>query len=316
MSFSAAPEPSASAEAVADAGVGVDVSIVIPAYNEARRLPATLAGWRDFLGAKPYRWEILVVDDGSADATSEVAAAAGARVIRLNPNQGKGGAVRAGVLAANGRYIAYADADMNVAPSHLQEALRRLEPTNRAPAHPQKPLQRLEPADTQADSSVSNLQHGSHWLEACDVAGESSESHRQKARRRLEDGSPADLVAGQRDLAQYATAEGPLRLLAGGLVQATRRLVVMSAIRDTQCGFKVFRRDLSRAIFTRTRVRSFAFDIEVLFLARKFGARIVELPVSTTYRADSTFSVRRHLPQFLKDIVWIRVNDLLGRYAD
>ncbi len=230
------------------------VSIVIPAYNEARRLPATLAGWRDFLNAQAFAWEILVVDDGSADATSNVAAAAGARVIRLNPNEGKGGAVRAGVLAASGEFIAFADADMNVAPAHLREALGR-----------------------------------------------------------LEDGR-ADLVAGRRDLAEYAMAEGPIRLLAGGLVQATRRVVVMSAIRDTQCGFKVFRRELGRAIFTRTRVRSFAFDIEVLFLARKLGARIVELPVSTTYHAESSFSVRRHLPLFLQDIVQIRLNDLRGRY--
>jgi glycosyltransferase involved in cell wall biosynthesis len=232
------------------------VSIVIPAYNEARRLAATLAGWREFLGAQAYAWEILVVDDGSTDATAAVAEASGARVIRLQPNEGKGGAVRTGVLAAEGQFIAYADADMNVAPAHLQEA-----------------------------------------------------------RRRLEVGGGADLVAGRRELAQYAAAEGPIRLLAGGLVQLTRRVVVMSAIRDTQCGFKVFRRELGRAIFARARVRSFAFDIEVLFLARKLGARIVEMPVSTTYRAESTFSVRKHLPLFLKDIVQIRLNDLLGRYS-
>src|SRR5258708_6674815 len=103
------------------------ISIVIPAYNEARRLPATLAGWRNFLNAQAYGWEILVVDDGSTDATSEIAARAGAGVIRLEPNLGKGGAVRAGVLAASGECIAYADADMNVAPAHLQEALRWLD---------------------------------------------------------------------------------------------------------------------------------------------------------------------------------------------
>jgi dolichyl-phosphate beta-glucosyltransferase len=241
---------------VASAGARAEVSIVIPAYNEARRLPATLAGWRDFLGTQPYRWELVVVDDGSTDATAAVAEAAGAGVLRLDPNEGKGGAVRAGVLAAAGNVIAYADADMNVAPAHLQDALR--------------------------------------WLEA----------------------GGADLVAGRRELSEYAAAEGPIRLLAGGLVQTTRRLVVMSAIRDTQCGFKVFRRDLGRAIFSRTRVRSFAFDIEVLFLARKLGARIVEMPVRTTYRAESTFSVRKHLPLFLKDIFQIRLNDQAGRYHE
>jgi len=255
MSSSVAPEPFAAADTATVLDAAAHVSIVIPAYNEARRLPATLAGWRDFLSAQPYGWEILVVDDGSADLTAAVAQAGGARVICLSPNQGKGGAVRAGVLAACGSFVAYADADMNVAPAHLVEALRLL-----------------------ADG--------------------------------------ADLVAGRRDLSEYAAAEGPLRLLAGALVQATRRVVVMSAIRDTQCGFKVFGRELGRAIFERTRVRSFAFDIEVLFLARKLGARIVELPVSTTYRAESTFSVRKHLPRFLKDIVQIRLNELRGVYGD
>ncbi|MCA1646453.1 MAG: glycosyltransferase [Chloroflexi bacterium] len=229
------------------------VSIVIPAYNEARRLPATLAGWRDFLGGQLYQWEILVVDDGSTDTTAALAEAAGARVLRRAPNQGKGGAVRAGVLAALGEVIAYADADMNVAPFHL-------------------------------DGALHSLAEG------------------------------AGLVTGRRELSEYAGAEGPIRLLAGGLVQITRRLVVMAEIRDTQCGFKVFRRALGHAIFARARVRSFAFDIEVLFLARKLGARIVEMPVSTTYRAESTFSVRRHLPLFLKDIFQIRWNDLAGRY--
>ena len=137
-------------------------------------------------------------------------------------------------------------------------------------------------------------------------------SHLTAALEYLESG--ADLVIGRRHLAEYAAAEGPWRLVAGGLVQVTRRALVLRGIQDTQCGFKVFRRDLARAVFTRTRLHSFAFDIEVLFLARKLGARIVELPVSTTFRAESTFNVRRHLPRFLRDIVQIRLNDLAGRY--
>ena len=71
-------------------------------------------------------------------------------------------------------------------------------------------------------------------------------------------------------------------------MQLTRRVLVMSAIRDTQCGFKVFRDALARDVFSQTRISSFAFDIEVLFVARKLGARIVEMPVRTTYRDEST----------------------------
>jgi dolichyl-phosphate beta-glucosyltransferase len=229
------------------------VSIVIPAYNEERRLPSTLQAWRVFFAEQPYDAEMIVVDDGSRDSTSMVARDAGATVETLNPNQGKGGAVRTGVLAANGTFIGYADADLNIDPSHLTTALRHLD-------------------------------------------------------------QGADVVVGMRSLAEYGTAEGPVRILAGGLVQVTRRVLVLPTVRDTQCGFKIFRRDLARSIFGMTRVRSFAFDIEVLFLARKFGARIVEMPVSTTFRGESTFNVRKHLPVFLHDIVKIRLDDLAGRY--
>lgn len=233
----------------------MQVSVVIPAYNEARRLPATLAAWREFLSSQPLAWELVVVDDGSSDGTASVAAGRDTRVIRLRPNRGKGGAVKAGALAAAGDYVAYVDADLNIAPPHLLSALDQ-------------------------------LQRG------------------------------ADLVAGRRDLAEYAAAEGPVRLMAGGLVQLTRRALVLRDIQDTQCGFKVFRRPLAQAVFARTRVMSFAFDIEVLFLARRLGARIVELPVSTTYRGESTFNVRKHLPALLADIVRIRLNAWRGKYDD
>src|SRR5581483_9668251 len=88
----------------------VKVSIVIPAYNEARRLPATLTAWRAFLDAQPFESELIVVDDGSRDGTSEAAQRGGAtRVLRLQPNRGKGGAVKAGMLAATGEAVAYVD---------------------------------------------------------------------------------------------------------------------------------------------------------------------------------------------------------------
>ena len=89
---------------------------------------------------------------------------------------------------------------------------------------------------------------------------------------------------------------------------------MLPTIRDTQCGFKFFRRELARAIFARTRIRSFAFDIEVLFLARKLGAHIVEMNVQTQYREGSTFDPARHLGPFLADIARVRLNDLGGRY--
>lgn len=93
------------------------VSVVVPAYNEARRLPETLAKVQEYLRAQPYPYEILVVDDGSSDGTADVAERVAAsdlqmRVIR-NPHHGKGVTVRAGMLAGRGRYILYTDADLS-----------------------------------------------------------------------------------------------------------------------------------------------------------------------------------------------------------
>ena len=81
----------------------MDVSVVIPAYNEARRLPVTLAGWHLYLSSQPFSSEVIVVDDGSRDATSEVATEAGARVLALRPNRGKGGAVKSRRTRRDGR---------------------------------------------------------------------------------------------------------------------------------------------------------------------------------------------------------------------
>ena len=91
------------------------LSVVIPAYNEALRLPSTLSRVRQHLAAQKGEHEILVVDDGSTDATAEVARAAGGavRVLRHQPNRGKGYAARRGMLAATGDRRLMTDADLS-----------------------------------------------------------------------------------------------------------------------------------------------------------------------------------------------------------
>ena len=243
---------------------GVWVTVVIPAYEEAARLPLTLGGWVTFFARQPYAAEVLVVDDGSKDDTTAVVQAFAARhqgppairSLTLIRNQGKGGAVKAGVLAAAGANVFYADADLNIAPEHIVPAL------------------------------------------ACLAGG-------------------YDVVAGQRRLRTYAATERSLRrVLGGGLVQATRRLFVLPVVRDTQCGFKGFSAQAARAIFERTRIRSFAFDVEVLYLAWRLGMRIRELPVDVVFRSGGTFDVSRHLRPFLGDIVAVRRHALAGDYGD
>lgn len=90
------------------------LSIVIPAYNEERRLPATLAAIMTFLAAEPYASEVIVVDDGSEDRTAEIAAAFPGVTVLHCDHRGKGFAVRAGALAARGSIILLCDADLAV----------------------------------------------------------------------------------------------------------------------------------------------------------------------------------------------------------
>ena len=106
----------------------VDLSIVVPAYNEEHRLPPTLARLHAYLAAQPLRYEIVVVDDGSRDATCAVVQAAMAsipnlRLVRQTPNRGKGAAVRLGMLAARGQIRVMSDADGSMSPDQLPRLL-------------------------------------------------------------------------------------------------------------------------------------------------------------------------------------------------
>ena len=105
----------------------IDLSVVIPSYNEAARLRLSLPVALDYLEARGFRFEVLVVDDGSQDDTSAVAATfadRGTRVHRLERNGGKGAACRQGVALTRGRRVLLTDADF----STPIEDLAKLEP--------------------------------------------------------------------------------------------------------------------------------------------------------------------------------------------
>jgi dolichyl-phosphate beta-glucosyltransferase len=103
------------------------LSVVIPAYNEEGRLKRHVPGIVEFLRKKDLNFEIIVVNDGSNDGTTRVARELGVQLIDLNPNRGKGGAVKAGMLAARGRYVLFTDADQSTPISEVDKLLPKLE---------------------------------------------------------------------------------------------------------------------------------------------------------------------------------------------
>ncbi|MGH7441460.1 MAG: dolichyl-phosphate beta-glucosyltransferase [bacterium] len=108
------------------------LSIVIPAFNEERRIGPSLERLVGYARSRRLACELVVVDDGSTDATAKIASGlgrrlGGLRLLRLERNQGKGAAIRAGVLAARGKRVLFTDADLSTPPEDLPILERALD---------------------------------------------------------------------------------------------------------------------------------------------------------------------------------------------
>jgi dolichyl-phosphate beta-glucosyltransferase len=239
---------------------GRGLSIVIPAYNEARRLPAGLPRVIEYAGRLGEPVEILVVDDGSADGTSDVAARVGQtcrflQILRNESNCGKGAAVRRGMLAARFEHVLFTDVDLS---TPIDEAAKL-----RA-----------------ALAAGADVAIGSRRLEASDVQ----------------------------------VRQPWLRDLAGNTFSGLVKLLLLPGIHDSQCGFKAFRRAPMREIFGQQRLNGFGFDAEILWLARRLGFRVAEVPI--VWRDDRRSNVRllRDSGGMLLDLGRVRMNAWVGRY--
>ena len=234
------------------------LSIVIPAYNEAERLPTTLAQLGSFLRGEGYTAEIVVVDDGSIDGTAAVVRQAVADTpVRLivAPHRGKGAAVRRGMLAATGEIRLMCDADLSMPAYELPKLLAAL------------------------------------------AAG-------------------ADVALATREGAGARRIDEPyLRHLMGRVFNALVRLLAVPGLHDTQCGFKAFTAASAEALFTRATVDGFGFDVEVLYLARKRGLRLAEVPIAWYFQPSSRVSPLRDTMRMIRDLLRVRWNDWRGRYA-
>ena len=234
------------------------LSVVIPAYNEERRLPETLDTVRAYLAGKAYPWEIIVADDGSDDATAATVSRVGRTDERVKllplPHRGKGWAVKNGMLAARGEYRFLCDADLSM-PIDL---LDRLLPGN-APT--------------------------------------------------------SDIVIGSREASGARRIGEPRRRwLMGRVFNAMTRTLAAPGIADTQCGFKVFRSAAAEKLFALQTLDGFAFDAEILFLARRRGFSVAEVGIDWHYRSESKVRPIRDGWRTLRDLVIIRYRWFSGLY--
>lgn len=206
------------------------IAIVVPIFNEERRLPELLEALEQNADAIASDCgfdlrELMLVDDGSTDGTAELLEAfahtdARATIVRFERNRGKGAAVREGMLATSSSLALMTDVDLST---------------------PLEDLALLAPVvDAGADIAIA--------------------SRAMKESRVL-------------------VHQPAYRELMGKGFNVGVRLLTGVPWRDTQCGFKLFRCDTTRRIFQAQRVEGFAFDVEVLVLARRLGVRIEEVPV-------------------------------------
>lgn len=227
------------------------LSIVIPAFNEESRLPATLERIRAYLDARGETYEIVVVDDGSLDRTVERAQAAGgpfATVLKNEGNRGKGHSVRRGMLHARGQRRLMTDADLST------------------------PIEELP------------------RLEAC-----------------LDQGYAIAIGSRAVSGARVEVHQGGFRESAGRAFNLLVRLLALPDLKDTQCGFKLFSAEAVEPAFGPARLDGFAFDVEALFLARRAGLRIAEVPVIWRNDAASRVSPWKGTRAFL-DVVRLRLD--------
>ncbi|MHB8900893.1 MAG: dolichyl-phosphate beta-glucosyltransferase [Thermoguttaceae bacterium] len=222
------------------------VSVVIPAYNERRRLPAYLEAIREHFDHELAGcYEVIVVDDGSRDGLAEelekrMITFSQLRVVTHGENRGKGAAVRTGMLEAAGRFVLFADAD-GATPIEEEGRLR-------------------------------------------------SQLHGE-----------ADIAIGSRRVAGAGVRRKrhPLRRLIGRCFSATARGVLGLGVRDTQCGFKMFRREAAADLFAQLRENGYYFDLELLILANRCGYRVKEVPVNWSDQPGSRMRFTRELGRML-----------------
>ena len=248
-----------------DSASPVFLTIIIPAYNEERRLPPTLQKVAAFLRSQSYRSEVLVVENGSRDDTAGVTEQFVAEQVRpedpftvtlTHSTPGKGAAVRHGMLMGQGEYLFICDADLAMP---IEEIAKFLPPA---------------------------LKRGAY-----------------------------DIAIASREAPGAIRIDEPVyRHVMGRVFNFLVRVLAVSGIQDTQCGFKMFTRDSARLTFALQKLDGWSFDVEVLYIARRHHLRLVEIPIRWYYQTDSRVRPVQDTINMVRELLKIRRNGRQGMY--
>lgn len=262
------------------------LSVIVPAYNEQNRLPVMLDETFEFLEKQNYKYEIIIVDDGSNDRTTETAlryvqkyGTDKIRVITLVKNRGKGGAVRIGVLASRGEYCLFVDADGATKFSYLTKLFEYIKDKRKS--------------YSQADLSSLEKNFGAKFDAKMFPMAIGSRAHLEK-----------DSIA-KRSFFRTILMYGFHFIV---------WLLTVKTVRDTQCGFKLFPRTLAHILFTHSHIEKWAFDVELLLLAEKIKVPIGEIPVEWTEIEGSKVVPVFSWLQMGFDVFMIFFNYSIGAY--
>jgi dolichyl-phosphate beta-glucosyltransferase len=205
-----------------------ELSIVIPCYNEEKRISKTLLQNIEFLNEKNIDFEIITVDDGSADDSVQVIEKIpNVKIVKHEKNQGKGAAVKAGVINSTGDFILFADADNSTPIEELEKFWRKRHDYD--------------------------ILIGSRYLPESDI------KIKQPWHRNI------------------------VTFLGNKMI----RIILGLKYKDTQCGFKLFKKNIAKELFSMQTIDRWGFDIEILYLAKKKKYSVKEIPVSWINSPDS-----------------------------
>ncbi|MCK5022607.1 MAG: glycosyltransferase family 2 protein [Candidatus Aenigmarchaeota archaeon] len=237
----------------------MSITVVIPAYNEEKRLGNTLEEAIKFLRKNFTDYEIIVVDDFSYDKTSFVASKykkQGCRVLRNERNRGKGYSVRRGFLEAKKENVLFMDSDLATPIGELTKFMNHIK--------------------------------------------------------------DFDIVIASRNMKEsdIRVIQPKFRQFLGKVFPLVIRIFVVRGFKDTQCGFKLFRTKVAKKIASLQTLDGFAFDVEILYVAKKKGFRVKEVPVTWIDKKGSTVSAVRDGIKMLKDSFGILKKDLAGKYRE